>query len=159
MVPPTVFTVLSALMMREPAVRLMLVEPMTPKVLAPLSIRPPAPALVMTFVAPAPVIWIGMLSEFAERPKVVMVRVPPPRSSEPPVVAAPMVGVKAKLSLVDVMLPVRVSTPLLEMVGPMLLTTTVLFVAAAFAFWDMVNWVALRMLVMIPPMLLPLLTC
>ena len=57
-VPPTALGVLSKPTLMEPAVRLMPVEPMIPKVLLPASWRLPAPALVMTFVAPAPVMGV-----------------------------------------------------------------------------------------------------
>ena len=60
-----------------------------------------------------------MLSEFGDRPVVVMVRVPPPRSMVPPVEAGPIVGVKAKLSFCTVRLLPRVITPLVTIVGPM----------------------------------------
>ncbi len=86
MVAPTVLGVLSAPMIKDPAWRLMAVEPTAPKVLAPLRVTLPVPARLRTLVAPAPEMTAGTRRLLGDSPPVVMVRVAPPRATVPPMI-------------------------------------------------------------------------
>ena len=162
-VAPTVLGVESAAYPIEPAERLIPVEPTAPKVFWASNTSAVEPSLVIEFAAPAPLMTPESTKPLGDKPLVVIVRAPPPKSTNPEIV-----GVKARLSLLETMEPVKPNTPAAAppatpgppamIAGPPPVTVRVNPPAVPVAFADMVKCVASVMLVItVPPgMLLPL---
>ena len=153
---PTVLGVESAVKMSEPALRFTPVEPIAPKVLCPPSTRPLVPILVITLVAPAPVIAPDRIRPSGDAPLTLNVRVALPRAMVPAIV-----GVNAGLSLVALMSVPSVSVPPEMIAGPLLTAVIVVLVADAVAAEEIRKLVPFRMLVISAPpgMLEPLTVC